>query len=245
MPNRVLLVLFLFLTDFMLAQQDSLVVQYDTSEIAPITISDSDLNTYRNDPKFDYEVIEKTAPDWWIAFKNWIGGIIMKLFEWIFGIEKATGAFNAFLKILPYLLLAILIFILIKFFLNVHSRSLMNAQNNKSLVNLSEEEHIIKNENIDSLIDKALLEKNFRLAIRYYYLLILRLMTDKEIIQWELQKTNEDYLSEIKSKGLKDTFKTTTRFYNYIWYGDFPLDEIKYNNVAKTFTALKKQVQNA
>ncbi|MDC6406727.1 MULTISPECIES: DUF4129 domain-containing protein [Maribacter] len=245
MPKRVLLVLFLFLTDFLLAQQDSLVVQYDTLEIAPVTITDSDLESFRNDPKFDYEVVEKSAPDWWISFKNWLDRIFMRLFEWIFGIEKATGAFNAFLQILPYLLLGILIFILIKFFLNVHARSLMHTKNNNSLVHLSEEEQIIKNENIESLIEKALAEKNYRLAIRYYYLWILRLMTDKEIIQWELQKTNEDYLSEINSTGLKDAFKTTTNFYNYIWYGDFPLDETKYNRVANAFIALKKQVSNA
>ncbi|RRQ47629.1 DUF4129 domain-containing protein [Maribacter algicola] len=245
MPKRVLLVLFLFLTDFLLAQQDSLVVKYDTSEINPVVIEDADLDTFRNDPKFDYEVVEKTAPDWWISFKNWLGRIFMRLFEWIFGIEKASGAFNAFLQILPYLLLGILIFILIKFFLNVHARSLMHTKNNKSLVHLSEEEQIIKNENIESLIEKALADKNYRLAIRYYYLLILRLMTDKEIIQWELQKTNEDYLSEIKETGLKDAFKTSTLYYNYIWYGDFPLDEPKYQNVSNFFIALKQKVTNA
>ncbi|WP_243641770.1 DUF4129 domain-containing protein [Maribacter algicola] len=239
------MVLFLFLTDFLLAQQDSLVVKYDTSEINPVVIEDADLDTFRNDPKFDYEVVEKTAPDWWISFKNWLGRIFMRLFEWIFGIEKASGAFNAFLQILPYLLLGILIFILIKFFLNVHARSLMHTKNNKSLVHLSEEEQIIKNENIESLIEKALADKNYRLAIRYYYLLILRLMTDKEIIQWELQKTNEDYLSEIKETGLKDAFKTSTLYYNYIWYGDFPLDEPKYQNVSNFFIALKQKVTNA
>lgn len=245
MPKWVLLVLFLFLTDFLLAQQDSLVVKYDTSEINPVVIEDADLDTFRNDPKFDYEVVKKSAPDWWISFKNWLGRIFMRLFEWIFGIEKASGAFNAFLQILPYLLLGILIFILIKFFLNVHARSLMNTKNNNSLVHLSEEEQIIKNENIESLIEKALAEKNYRLAIRYYYLWILRLMTDKEIIQWELQKTNEDYLSEIKETGLKDAFKTSTLYYNYIWYGDFPLDEPKYQNVSNFFIALKQKVTNA
>lgn len=220
-------------------------IKYDHTEMAPVTIIDSDLNPFRNDPKFDYGIVEKNAPEWWISFKNWIGGVFMKLFEWIFGIEKATGAFNSFLQILPYLLLGILIFILIKFFLNVQARSLMNNQKNQTLVQLSEEEHIIKNENIESLIEKALSEKNYRLAIRYYYLLLLRMMTDKEIIQWELQKTNEDYLSEIEASNLRQAFKTTTRFYNYIWYGDFPLDEPKYKSVANSFVALKKQVANA
>lgn len=245
MPKRVLLVLSVFLSNFMLAQQDSLAVKYDTTEITPVSISDSDLESFRNDPKFDYEIVEKNAPDWWISFKNWLGGIFMKIFEWIFGIEKATGAFNSFLQVLPYFLLGILIFILIKFFLNVHARSLMNTKNNKSLVHLSEEEHIMKNENIESLIEEALAGKNYRLAIRYYYLLILRLMTDKEIIQWELQKTNEDYLSEIMVPHLKETFKTTTLFYNYIWYGDFPMDEPKYQSVANSFIMFKKQVADA
>ncbi|UWX53989.1 hypothetical protein NYZ99_13010 [Maribacter litopenaei] len=164
MQKQVLLVLFILLTSVILAQQDSVSIKYDTSEITPINISDSDLESFQNDSDFNYEIVEKNAPDWWIAFKNWIGSVFMKLFEWIFGIEKATGAFNSFLQILPYLLLGILIFILIKFFLNVNARSIHQSKKNQALVGLSEEEHIIKNENIETLINNALSEGNYRLG---------------------------------------------------------------------------------
>ena len=245
MPHRFVCLLFLLLNNLILAQKDSVAVQYDTDPIALKEITEADLETYKNDPKFDYEIIKKDAPDWWISFKNWIAGVFMKIFEWIFGVEKATGAFNSFLQILPYLLLGILIFILIKFFLNVNARSMYQNKKNQALVNLSEEEHIIKNENIETLINNALSEDNYRLATRYYYLLILQQMTDKEIITWELQKTNEDYLMEIQETKLKDTFRLITRFYNYIWYGDFPLDKSKYEKLAPSFVTLKKMIANA
>lgn len=245
MPKHCLLVLFMLLTTCTWAQKDSLVIKNDTSKIAPQIIEESDLETYLNDPKFEYEIIKKSDPSWWTSFKNWIARVFMKIFEWIFGVEKATGAFNSFLQILPYLLLGVLIFILIKFFLRVNARSLRNTQKNKVLVNLSEEEHIIKNENIESLIEKAISENNYRLAIRYYYLLILQIMTDKEIITWQLQKTNEDYLTEIIESQHQNSFRKITRFYDYIWYGNFPLDGAQYHKIASSFDALKKSIVNA
>ncbi len=245
MTKQIMWTIFALMGNILFAQQDSLMVKYDTAEIVTETIEESDLEVFKNDPKFDYEIVKKTDPDWWVSFKNWLGGVFMKIFEWIFGIEKATGAFNSFLSILPFLLLGVLIFILIKFFLNINSRSIKNARKNQALVSLSEEEHIIKNENIESLIEKALSDNDYRLAIRYYYLLILQLMTDKDIIKWELQKTNEDYLTEISEAKLQDSFSAITRFYNYIWYGDFPLDEPKFNRVVTSFVALKKVLYNA
>jgi len=227
------------------AQKDTLSLVYDTSEISPKRISERDLETYLNDPKFDYEEIKSSAPEWWISFKNWISNIFLKFFEWIFGIEKASGAFNVFLEILPYILLVLLLFILIKFFINVNARSVLYAKKNHSTVALSEEEHIIKNEDIQELIKNALANSDYRLAIRYYYLYILQIMTQENIISWEHQKTNEDYIVEIEKTHIQTPFITLTRLYDYIWYGDFPIDKLKFEKAESKFLALKKIMLNA
>ena len=99
------------------------------------------------------------------------------------------------------------------------------SKENKNTVSLSEEEHIIKNENIQQLIKNALADKNYRLAIRYYYLHILKLMSEKELIDWQLQKTNVDYEKELLGSKFSDPFHTITRLYDYVWYGEFHVDE--------------------
>lgn len=223
------------------AQQDSTEVVFDKAPLVIKRIETEDLEKYRADEAFNYE-ISKAERTWWDDFKTWLGNLFLRIFESIFGVEKAVGFLNVFLRIVPYLLLGVLIFLLIKFFLNVNSESLRQAQNNKSFVAISEEEHIIKNEDIKELIRKALATKNYRLAIRYYYLYMLKSMSEKELISWQLQKTNADYLQEIKNAELKQYFTKITHLYDYIWYGDFPIDEIRYRKAEKVFLQLQKIV---
>ena len=221
------------------AQQDSTLVQYDTVKLSVMQITDGDLLPYREDPKFDYEIV-KADITWWGNLKTWMGNLVLRFFEWLFGAEKATGYFSFFLQLLPYILIGILLFLLIKFFLNVNSRALLYSKSNEAVVSLSDEEQIIKNEDIDQLIQNALKAKNYRLAIRYYYLLILKQLSQKELINWEIQKTNDDYIDELKKEELKKSFGHITWLYDYIWYGDFPIDEAKYLKAELKFASLRK-----
>jgi len=225
-------------------QQDSVLIKYDKDPIKVKQLSDDDLQVYRDNPDFNYEII-KAERTWWDDFKSWLGNLFLQFFEWLFGGEKAVGYFAVFLRIIPYILLGVLVFILIKFFLNVNANRLQQAKNDKAYVSLSEEEHIIKNENIQELIRKALANKDYRLAVRYYYLYTLQLMTAQELIDWQLQKTNDDYIQELESTTLKGPFETITRLYDYIWYGNFELNEVKYLKAENAFMKLQNTLKNA
>ena len=226
------------------AQEVIPTIKNDTANINTKHIQENQLKEFRDNPDFDYEIIKSTAPDWWVSFKNWITSTILRFLEWLFGVEKAAGVFSVFLEIIPYILLAVLLFILIKFFVNVNARAVMHAKKNQTIVALSEEEHIIKNEDIQQLIQNALGQQDYRLAVRYYYLYMLQLMTEKELITWEPQKTNEDYTKELQQQELAQPFATCTRLYNYFWYGEFPIDETKYQKAEANFLSLKKLLTN-
>ena len=227
----------------LLGQQDSTAVRYDTARFDVQEIHKEDLSKYQNDPKFDYEIM-KTNPTWWDDFKTWVGNLFERLFEWVFGVEEAAGMLAVFLNIIPYLLLAILLFLLIRFFLNVNASAPSAGHQGKAFVGLSEEEHIIKNEDIQLLIQKALVDKNYRLAIRYSYLYSLQLMSEKELIDWQIQKTNHDYLAEIEKPDLQTSFSKITRIYDYTWYGDFAIDEEKYIKAEPVFLQLQNVLKN-
>ena len=228
----------------LLAQQDSTgTVKYDAGPLIVREILEDDLQEFKNNPDFDYALV-KQDQTWWDDFKTWCYNLITQFFEWLFGVEKAASFLQLLLKTIPYVLLLILLYILIKFFLNVNANALRQAKKHEALVALSEEEHIIKNEDIQELIQKALLDQNYRLAIRYYYLYILQLMSDKKIISWELQKTNYDYLREIDGQEMKRTFGTITRWYDYSWYGNFAIDETKYRRAETDFKSLQNTLKN-
>ncbi|MBE9488665.1 MAG: DUF4129 domain-containing protein [Bacteroidetes bacterium] len=224
-----------------MAQQDSLVAKNDNSKIEVQEIDESHLETYKNDKAFNY-VEEKQGESIIYRFKQWLGNIIRKFFEAIFGVGSATGILYFIFNILPYLLLGFLVFLLIKFFLKVNSQNIILGQQNASTIKFTEDEQIIKNENIQTLINEAIKQKNFRLAIRYSYLKSLKKLTESDIISWDHQKTNEDYIKEIQKESIKHHFKDITKIYDYVWYGEFNIDELKFESLKIAFNNLNNSL---
>lgn len=237
-----IIILFLLFSTFAVAQQDSLSVSYDDSKITVQEIQKEHLEKYKNDTDFNYVEVQQEESIL-NRFVRWLKNIIVKIFEYIFGVGNATGILKFIFNVLPYLLLAFLIFLLIKFFLNVDSKNVISVSQNSATVNFTEEEHILKNKDIRALIDDAIKNQNYRLAIRYYYLLSLKYLTQSNIIAWQQQKTNEDYISEIKTETLKSDFKNITRIYDYVWYGEFTIDKLKFEILKTPFIDLNKTIE--
>ncbi len=240
MLRTLLLGLLLFCATSIFAQQDS-IVKYDTSTIEPLKVSEDDLSAYRNNEDFNYEMVEQEST-WLDDIKNWFYTIFQQLFEWIFGVEKATSFLATFLQILPYLLLALFLYLVIRFFVNTHARSVILNKKNPNTVSLSEEERIIKTEDIEQLIKDALAQNDYRLAIRYYYLFVLKQLSERNLIDWQRQKTNDDYIQELSNPELKNIFGRATLLYDYIWYGEFAIDQERYALVEHVFITLKKSI---
>ena len=105
----------------------------------------------------------------------------------------------------------------------------------------------ITEDNIDStdlskLIKNAEQNNNYRLAIRYYYLLTLKTLNLKKYIKFENEKTNAQYLNEISKKPFKNDFAYLQYLYNYIWYGKFSINTNQYNKAKNYFVTLLKRI---
>ncbi|MGR7811851.1 DUF4129 domain-containing protein [Lacinutrix undariae] len=237
---KVFLILVL-LSSLSFAQQDSLTVKYDDTPLHVQQITEDDLESYKNDEAFNYneDVADNTIID---NIKRWLRNVIQRVLEALFGVGNVGGILYFIFNIVPYIILAILLFFLVKFFLKVNSRSIISGKQKSATVKFTEDEHIIKNEDINALILEAIAQQNFRLAIRYYYLLSLKSLTDKELILWQQQKTNTDYISEIETATLKTDFKAITKIYDYVWYGEFEIDEIKFESLKTAFHKLDKTI---
>ena len=69
-------------------------------------------------------------------------------------------------------------------------------------------------------------------------------MSDKNLIEWDVEKTNSDYLYEIKNQAQKDDFSYLSYLYNYIWYGEFELDEATFVKAKNAFEKTIKSLGN-
>ncbi|WP_240640262.1 DUF4129 domain-containing protein [Mangrovimonas spongiae] len=235
------LLVFLFCTTLAFGQTDSLNIVYDNTKVEVRDITEKNLEQYKDNPDFNYT--EKSESTSVIAkFFRWLKNIVYKIFEYLFGVEKATGILSFILKALPYALLGLLVFLLVKLFLRYNQKHAHTPQKLGNIT-ISDEEHIIKNEDIEALITNALKEQNFRLAIRYYYLLSLKYLTEKKLIDWQQQKTNTDYISELESEDLKHNFEQATHVYDYVWYGEFQVENTKFESLKTIFETLNNSIK--
>lgn len=213
---------------------DTTEVRYDSSIVVPLKFDENNLEKYRSDKDFDYTEY-KYENTYLNKFKNWIKNILLKFFEWIFGQKKAGKTLEKFFQIIPYVALGIVLFFFLKFFLNINFKDILNGNTTSTTVTYGEEEEIIRNKDIDKLIKEAKNKRDFRLAIRYYYLKFLKVLEEKNYIEREHQKTNYEYYNEIKNKDIKNSFQQFTLWYEYIWYGKFVITDIEFERLSKEF----------
>ncbi|MCF6348694.1 MAG: DUF4129 domain-containing protein [Flavobacteriaceae bacterium] len=242
MKYILLYILVTFFTIGVFAQQDSLKVQYDTSEIKQKKFDADNLDTYKSDKDFNYNVKKRKITILERIF-DWFKRVFFKFLSWLFGNKAATGILAVIVRVLPYLIAAIVLFLLLKFFLKVDMNSIISGKTDKAVVSLTDEEELIKNEDLTILIQKAIEQKNYRLAIRYYYLLALQKLSKHEFIEWQQEKTNEDYIKEIKQELLKNKFASSTYLYDFVWYGNFDINELEFVKAEAEFNELNKLIK--
>ncbi|WP_166965007.1 ATP-grasp domain-containing protein [Yeosuana marina] len=143
-----------------------------------------------------------------------------------------------------YLVIIIAVLYLVYILLNEGGTGLFSSKQSKKLDNHEEiTADNIQNVDINALILDAESNNDYRLAIRYYYLLVLKTLSIKNHIKFEEDKTNAEYLNEINSKPFCTTFSYVSYLYNYIWYGKFPLNIEQYTKAKGDFVTLLNQVE--
>lgn len=81
----------------------------------------------------------------------------------------------------------------------------------------------------------ALDEHNYRLATRLFFLKMLRTMSEQQILQYSIDKTNMDYLFELNGTKYFKDFAAASRNYEYVWYGNFNITQEQFALIKKNF----------
>jgi hypothetical protein len=155
-----------------------------------------------------------------------------------------TGFLFFISKIFPFLLGGIIIFIILKTFLGSDT-NFWNFKKSKNKVSekLIYEDEDIHETDIDGLLQNAINNKAYRLAVRYYYLSVLKTLSAKKLIDYHKDKTNSEYLFEIENSKIRTDFSYLSYVYSYVWYGDFPIDEINFKLAEKKYKSFKNSLK--
>ncbi|MEN1784867.1 MAG: hypothetical protein AAGF77_06960 [Bacteroidota bacterium] len=230
--SYVLLSAWLCLSHNFLCAQDLAEVPERPDEIRELSPSFKEAYT---DSAYDY--VETTS--WLARAQRWLLEQIASLLK-----VNPTGASKILrvLEIIFYSLIIIgVIYLIIRIILNKEARWIFKKNREKANTLSFEINENIQEVDFDTLINEAVAQKDFRTAIRYYYLLLLKKLDQFNIIDFDAQKTTFDYQLEVEGSAYASGFNKATHYYTYIWYGEFFIDEEEYGTTSGVYQQLLKQ----
>ncbi|QTD37924.1 hypothetical protein JL193_01035 [Polaribacter batillariae] len=153
-------------------------------------------------------------------------------------------AFVAFFKVIfPFLLGSFIVFVILKIALGTKIGFWnFNKGKKKTTEKLVYEDEDIHEIDLETLLNKAIENHNYRLAIRYYYLSVLKVLSNKQLIEYHKEKTNSEYVFELENKELRKQFSYLSYVYTYVWYGEFVIDKENFENVQQKYKSFKNTV---
>ncbi len=95
---------------------------------------------------------------------------------------------------------------------------------------------------LERLLKEALDNQDYRGAVRIYFIFIVRDLAQKKWIEWQKEKTNFHYLTEMVGKTDYDDFNTSVSYFEIIWYGERELDQSKFEQIQPVFTRFMKKL---
>ncbi|SMO85980.1 protein of unknown function [Saccharicrinis carchari] len=209
-------------------------VVQDNSAVHYRPVSADKMESYKQMKAYNYERFQKPESQW-AKFKRWLWS------------KLSYGGVSH--KIIVYLIIGlaviILLFVILKL-LDVELTGLFILANKHHISKsfYSQKHPDIYSRNIDDRLAMAIKNKDFRQAVRFMYLLSLRQLDTLGLIQWQPWKTNKEYCHELTSPGHKQSFTYLQLSYEYIWYGQFTVEEEQFNKVRTQFKDFNRAIGN-
>ena len=156
-------------------------------------------------------------------------------FEW----PQLGPALMLVLKILAGLILVVILALLLRHYLSAPK----NRAVKKAIVeNLSIEEieENLQETELYPYINKAIVQNDYALAVRLYYLEVLKQLSTQRAITWRKNKTNRQYLQEMRSSKHYGEFRVLTLIFERVRYGGQQLNQAQFEQIEPGFQSFLK-----
>jgi hypothetical protein len=213
-------------------------IKVDYSNINSVHFVNGFKSKYKSN-EFKYE-FESTDKSWWDRFVEWLEQLLKDLFGLSDGVSSTAVDWT--INIVATIIILFVIYLIVKSILNEEGQWVFGKSTTKKIISHEDIERNLKHVDFEKLIKETLKSGDNRLAVRYYYLWILKKMSEKSIIDWNQEKTNSDYLYEIKSDALRKDFEYVSYLYNYIWYGEFEIDNDTFEHALQALDKTLKSI---
>ena len=151
---------------------------------------------------------------------------------------SGSDFFSSIFGIIFWILaIGLFVYLVYRLFLSNSSFLSRSRKNIESDITVVEEENA---SDPDSLLRNAIRNGNYRLAVRYLYLQSLQRLSEKKFIEINTNKTNYEYVMEVRRHKFANEFASLTLQYEYVWYGEYPVDERLFEQIQGRFTQFNK-----
>lgn len=220
-----------------------LILQVPETSAEPPSVRNFDpekLETLRDQLDMDYEnrLVENNS--WLETFGLWLTDMLKSFGEFLnkyFNINIDPIVF----KLIFYgLVISALVFLIIKITGADGQISLFRSKKKIDQVRYSIEEEDIQYQNFPQLISEAQQNKNYTLAIRYYYLHALQHLSEAGAIEYHIRKTNANYIRELNGRDISAPFVEMVSLFDYIWYGNYTAQQAHCERMSEKLNMIKK-----
>ncbi len=211
-----------------LAYEDWKHVADDTVVVDRRRFNEAEIDKYLLDPDLDYDRTLHHDMLWWHRLLRWLQRILLT----IFGNRAGVAVFSN----LHWIILGTAVALILWYFRGHLLGGVFGSGARKSgQVTVIEEN--IEELDLDKLLREAEKSANWRLALRYQWLKVLRRLVDEGRIKWQPRFTDADYLAQLKEPALRITFGELSFLFKWVWYGDAPMDADRYQRMKPPFQA--------
>lgn len=199
----------------------------DSTPIERRSFSEDRIQDFKADPQFDYDRESFSPINLFDIILSWLWNNFFKYL-----LNPGTASFW---EILIYIFAFATVVYIVRQFMKAKLGSLFYKPGigPGEISALSEDN--IHGTDLNRLLEQEIKNNRFRNAVRLLYLILLKVLSDRNIIYWKIGKTNHEYCTEIKNESLQAFFSSLTQLYEYVWYGDFEISKTKFESISANF----------
>ena len=208
-------------------------ILYDSAVVTVRTFDTGKIKAYNADRHFQYDRYKEPPKSLWERFWDWFWNRV----EALLGTKGGSAAFKTIFTLLAVLVLAFFIYKLTGM-----SKTGLFKRNTGEVSGYSVTDEDIHSINFELAIEQAVQSSNYRLAVRLLYLQSLKRLADRNLINWQLNKTNIAYVQELQGRIYQPAFNSLTLQFENTWYGDMPVAPGEFSTLHEQFKQFNRQI---
>ena len=217
-------------------------IKYDTASVTPKEASPGKQKDYESDDwRYDRgKTAKKSEPTVFDRMWNSFWEKVVDSFTSDNADHKRS--FNPWTILWILILVTIVVLVILKVTDSGLSTIFSGKSKKNESIDAALEDVDIHGIDYEKQISQALASRDYRLAVRLWFLRTLKTFSDKELLHWKIDKTNSDYYYELSGTNYQQDFGEVSKVYDYIWYGEFPVDENSYSKAEDKFKNLNEKI---